>query len=89
MPPLMEWWPAYALLALLVVPPIIAFGVGGIEPARDAIRALQSKGQEKAQQAQAELADSGSEDEVQGTAAPARTRARKTAPVTRRRASSS
>jgi uncharacterized membrane protein YiaA len=33
----------YALLALVVVPPIIAFGVGGIEPARDAIRAVQAR----------------------------------------------
>ncbi len=40
-----------AILALIVVPPIIAFGVGGIEPAREAIRNLQSKGQEKAQEA--------------------------------------
>ncbi|MDT7571197.1 MAG: hypothetical protein QOE05_1371 [Actinomycetota bacterium] len=40
----------YALLALAVIPPIIAFGVGGIDPARDAITSLQSKAQEKAQE---------------------------------------
>lgn len=47
----------YAILALIVVPPIIAFGVGGIEPARDAIRSLQAKGRERAQELQAELQD--------------------------------
>ena len=60
-----------ALLALIVVPPIIAFGVGGIEPARDAIRNMQSKAQDKAQdvkqevqqqQAQQSSPDSGSDN---------------------------
>ena len=40
----------YAVLALIVVPPIIAFGVGGIEPARQAITNMQSKAQSKAQE---------------------------------------
>ena len=61
----------YALLALIIIPPIIAFGVGGIDPAREAIRNLQSKGQDKAQEARQEL----SSDEP----APTRTRRRSTA----------
>jgi len=44
----------YALLALLVIPPIIAFGVGGIEPARQAITNLQGKAQDKAQEIKTE-----------------------------------
>lgn len=40
----------YAMLALVIVPLIIAFGVGGIEPARDAIRMAQDKGQDKARE---------------------------------------
>lgn len=74
----------YGLLALIIAPLIIAFGVGGIEPAREAIRALQAKGQEKAQEAQAELATS-AQDEGDDLGTPARTRARKTAATTRRR----
>ena len=80
-----------ALLALVVIPPIIAFGVGGIEPARDAIRNMQSKGQQKAQEIKQE-ASSSSED-TQQIEAPAtaarRTRTASTttaaAPVRRRR----
>ncbi len=53
----------YALVALIVIPPIIAFGVGGIEPAREAIRGFQDKAKEKAQEVQQEVA-SGDEDEV-------------------------
>ena len=34
----------YALLALIVIPPIIAFGVGGIQPAREAIQGFQGTG---------------------------------------------
>lgn len=87
----------YGLLALIIVPLIIAFGVGGIEPAREAIRALQSKGQGKAQEVQAEVAsapaDGEQEPPVETDAASAAvtrtTRARKTAPVTRRRAAGS
>jgi hypothetical protein len=45
----------YALLALIVVPLIIAFGVGGIEPARDAIRSLQSSAGGKVQEVRAEV----------------------------------
>ena len=45
----------YALVALIVIPPIIAFGVGGIEPARDAIRNMQSKAQSKAQDVKQEV----------------------------------
>ena len=44
----------YAILALIVIPPVIAFGVGGIEPVRDAIRDLQAKGKEKAQEVRQE-----------------------------------
>ncbi len=73
----------YALVALIVLPLIIAFGVGGIDPAREAIRKAQDKGQEKAQEAQSELA---ADEDEEATAPPARTRARKTTAVTRRRA---
>ncbi len=45
----------YALLALVVVPPIIAFGVGGIEPARDAIRGAQSRASQAARERQEQL----------------------------------
>lgn len=44
----------YALLALIIIPPIIAFGVGGIDPARDAIRNLQGKAGERVQEIQDE-----------------------------------
>jgi hypothetical protein len=71
----------YALLALIIIPPIIAFGVGGIEPAREAIRSLQSKGSEKAQEIKAQT--SGEPDEPV-TAARRTTRATAT-PVRRRR----
>ena len=84
----------YGLLALIIVPLIIAFGVGGIEPAREAIRALQSKGQDTAQQAQAAPSqDLGEEPPVEVDDASAlvtrTTRARKTAAVTRRRSAGS
>ena len=76
----------YALLALIFIPPIIAFGVGGIEPAREAIRNLQSKGQEKTREIKRE-ASSGDDSDVEPPAAAARrTRtASTTAPVRRRR----
>jgi len=51
----------YALLALLVLPPIIAFGVGGIDPARQAIANMQGKAQQKAQEVRSQTqAQSGS-----------------------------
>ena len=75
----------YALLALVVIPPIIAFGVGGIEPARDAIRNMQSKAQDKAQEVKRE-ASSSSDDEVEAPASAARrTRTAAAAPTRRRR----
>jgi hypothetical protein len=76
----------YAILALIVIPPIIAFGVGGIEPAREAIRSMQSTGQQKAQEVKRE-ASSSAGDEAAAPAAPAarRTRATKAAPARRRR----
>ena len=60
----------YALLALLVIPPIIAFGVGGIEPARDTIRTMASRGNAKAQEVKAEVQGSPNTSGV-GTSAPA------------------
>ena len=45
----------YALLALIIVPPIIAFGVGGIQPAREAIQSFQGKAKDKAAEVQAEV----------------------------------
>ncbi len=76
----------YAILALIVIPPIIAFGVGGIEPAREAIRNLQDKGQQKVQEVRHEVAPD-AEPEAQSPAVAARrTRAAAaTAPVRRRR----
>jgi hypothetical protein len=73
-----------AILALIVVPPIIAFGVGGIDPAREAIRNMQQKGQEKTREAKRELSSSGDEPEAPATAA-RRTRAAAAAPAARRR----
>lgn len=71
----------YSLLALVIIPPIIAFGVGGIEPARDAIKNMQSKAQDKAQEAKQEMqSQQSSEGEDEDGRAPA------TAPVRRPRA---
>ena len=55
----------YAILALVIVPLIIAFGVGGIEPAREAIRSAQDKGQDKAREMRQEAgpSDGSSEDD--------------------------
>lgn len=80
----------YALLALVILPLIIAFGVGGIEPAREAIRNAQSKGQEKAQEIKAEAGSSDEDDDepIAPAAAARRTRtaaATGAAPVRRRR----
>lgn len=68
----------YAILALIVLPPIIAFGVGGIEPAREAIRSMQDKGREKTREIKREAASD--QDE-----APAPRRTRTTTTATRRR----
>ena len=57
----------YALLALVVIPPIIAFGVGGIEPARDAIRNMQNKAQDKAQEAKREVQSQQSQQQSQSS----------------------
>ena len=75
----------YALLALIFIPPIIAFGVGGIEPARDAIRSMQDKGREKTREIKRETAsDDTAEVEAPATAA-RRTRTASAAPARRRR----
>jgi hypothetical protein len=76
-----------ALLALIVVPPIIAFGIGGIDPAREAIRNFQNKGQQKAQEIKAE-AKSSSSDDAPTAATPAR-RTRTATPTTPRRRATS
>ena len=55
----------YALLALIIVPMIIAFGVGGIDPAREAIRKAQSKGQDKAQEVKQEASSSSSSSDTE------------------------
>jgi hypothetical protein len=74
----------YALLALIVIPPIIAFGVGGIDPAREAIRNMQQKGQEKAREVSSQASSGGEETEAPATAA-RRTRTATAAPARRRR----
>lgn len=75
----------YALLALIVIPPIIAFGVGGIDPARETIRNMQSKGKEKTREIKREAASDDDEDDEAPAAR--RTRTRTAAPVRRRRPS--
>jgi hypothetical protein len=50
-----------AILALIVVPPIIAFGIGGIDPARETIRNMQAKAQDKAQEIKTEVSSSSDE----------------------------
>jgi len=75
----------YALLALIVIPPIIAFGVGGIEPARQAITNLQSKAQDKAMEIKAEAASPSSSSQNQDPPiVPARRIRPAGAPTTRR-----
>jgi len=75
----------YALLALIVIPPIIAFGVGGIEPARQAITDLQSKAQDKAMEIKAEAASPSSSSQNQDPPiVPARRIRPAGAPTTRR-----
>ena len=73
----------YALLALIVIPPIIAFGVGGIDPARETIRRMQSRGQVKAQEVKAEV--QASSDSPAPATAPPTKRIRPAAPAPRRR----
>ncbi len=73
----------YALLALIVIPPIIAFGVGGIDPARETIRDMQSKSKEKTREIKREAASDDDEDDE--APAPAARRTRTAAPVRRRR----
>ncbi|GAC1608714.1 MAG: hypothetical protein NVS3B26_06760 [Mycobacteriales bacterium] len=74
----------YAILALIVIPPIIAFGVGGIDPARRAIMNLQSKAQDKASEIKDEASDS---DVYPGTVStPAKRTRQSAAPAARRRA---
>lgn len=73
-----------AILALIFVPPIIAFGVGGIEPARETIRDLQNKGREKTREIKRE-ASSDDTAEVEAPAAAARRTTRTAAPARRRR----
>lgn len=84
----------YALVALVVVPLIIAFGVGGIDPAREAIRTAQDKGRQRLQEVRAEVsAEDGADgapmepDDEQPAPVPTRrpTRARTAAATTRRR----
>ncbi len=75
----------YALLALIVIPPIIAFGVGGIEPARQAITNLQSKAQDRSMEIKAEAASPSSSSQNQDPPiVPARRIRPAGAPTTRR-----
>jgi hypothetical protein len=68
----------YALVALIVIPPIIAFGVGGIDPARETIINMRDKAKDKASEVQDHVQsdDEGSAGEL--PASPAR-RSRATA----------
>ncbi len=79
----------YALLALIVIPPIIAFGVGGIDPAREAIRTMQTQSRTRIQEVREEVANDEYDDEqdVPAPAAAARrtTRATTAKPATTRR----
>lgn len=75
----------YALVALIVVPPIIAFGVGGIDPARETILDLRAK----AKQTRNKIQEQVQPDDDEQAAAPARrtraTTSRATTATTRRR----
>ena len=77
----------YALLALIVIPPIIAFGVGGIEPARETIVNMRGQAKGKAQEIKGEARSSGDDaDEVPIAPAPTRrTRSTAATTTTRRR----
>jgi hypothetical protein len=68
----------YALIALIVIPPIIAFGVGGIDPARETIVRLRDKTKEKASEVQDEVQSQRSDDDVAQVQAPPARRARTT-----------
>lgn len=76
----------YGLLVLVIAPLVIAFGVGGIDPAREAIRNLQSKGQEKSQEMRDEVSSNSGDDETK--TAPVRRTRTATAPARRRRPTS-
>ena len=76
----------YALLALIVIPPIIAFGVGGIDPARETIQNMRGKAKDKASEVQDHVQSQSSDDDasIESPAAPARrTRATATRAATR------
>ena len=76
----------YALLALIIIPPIIAFGVGGIDPARETIVNMRSKAKDKSSEISNHVQSQGDDDEppVETPAAPARrTRATSTRASTR------
>ncbi|MCW2613048.1 MAG: helix repeat-containing protein [Frankiales bacterium] len=60
-----------ALVALIVLPLIIAFGVGGIDPAREAIRSAQAKGQQKVQEVRQEVSSSDEQVDLDEPVAPA------------------
>ncbi|MFP5218701.1 MAG: mechanosensitive ion channel family protein [Actinomycetes bacterium] len=82
----------YALLALIVLPLIIAFGVGGIEPAREVIQDMRAKARDKAQEVEQEARSQPEDSELEGEpSAPVRrtrataTRATTRATATRRR----
>jgi hypothetical protein len=62
----------YAVLALIVIPPIIAFGVGGIDPAREVIQDMRAKGREKTQEIKQEAQSSSSDDADEEPPVPAR-----------------
>jgi hypothetical protein len=62
----------YALIALLVIPPIIAFGVGGIEPARETILNMRDKAKEKQQEVQDHVRSQQDDEDDDAPAAPAR-----------------
>ena len=64
----------YALVALIVIPPIIAFGVGGIDPARDTIINMRDKAKEKKNEVQ----DHVQSQQDDGGEAPATTPTRRT-----------
>ncbi len=54
----------YALVALIVVPPIIAFGVGGIDPAREAIISMRDKAKDRADEVQQHVQSDSDDDEA-------------------------
>jgi hypothetical protein len=77
----------YAMLALVTLPLIIAFGVGGIQPAQQAIQTLQQRAQEKAQEIkqEAQAEPYPAEPATRSAARPAARRATGTRTTTRGR----